>query len=244
MQAIHDHHQYAAAVATLGELTAAHQAATEQEAGIISKLAAPDESYDPLEAGLRLLRGEKPQLRDLSGLNVELSEVRERLKVLTPAVEQQRSAVAALTGDLSAEVCAAARPAHEQAVQGVVDALLSLRLAMAAEAAVRADIEAAGYRCTLEAVTTPELDFDDSQSTASRFLAVVKQYVELAEMRKLPAVRVRHLTALAGCEPGDVVSMTGIEAAALVKQGVSEVTTAKVGKAPRSGRVDPELVLS
>lgn len=244
MKAINQHPQYAAAVGTLNELEAALKAAISEESRILAELAAPDESYDPLEAGMRLLRGEAPKLRDLSGLNRELEGVRERLKVLTPAVEQQRSAVAALTGNLSAEVCAAARPAHEQAVHGVVDALLSLRLAMAAEAAVRADIEAAGYRCTLEAVTTPELDFDDSQSTASRFLAVVKQYVELAEMRKLPAVRVRHLTALAGCESGDVVSMTGIEAAALVKQGAAEVTTAKVGKAPRSGRVDPELVLS
>jgi len=153
MQAIHDHHQYAAAVGTLNELEAALKAAIGEESRILAELAAPDESYDPLEAGMRLLRGEAPKLRDLSGLNRELEGVRDRLKVLNPAVEQQRRAVDTLTGELSLEVCAAAQPVHEKAVQGIADALEGLRLAMAAEAAVRAGIVDAGYRCNLEVIT-------------------------------------------------------------------------------------------
>lgn len=41
----------------------------------------------------------------------------------------------------------------------MADALESLRAALAAEAAVRGSIEAAGYQCSLEAVAEHELNF-------------------------------------------------------------------------------------
>lgn len=247
MQAINQHPQYAEAQHTLTDLVNAHRGATEAESRILGLLAEPDEgSMDPLQAGLRLLRGEAAQRKDVTGLSRELAEVRERLEVLRQAIEGQRAVLASLTGDLSAEVCAAAAPDHDKTVEGVLDALLALRGAMAAEAAVRAAITDAGYRCTLEAVTTPELNFDDVQSAASRMLKDVRQRIKVDAVRKQPSLRVRHLVALAGGYPGDVVTMKGSEAAPLLKQGLIEVTTDKVGKAPRplNGREVPEMVLS
>ena len=52
----------------------------------------------------------------------------------------------------------------EALIKEVADALVSLRAALAAEAAVRAGIEAAGYQCSLEAVAEPELSFADSET--------------------------------------------------------------------------------
>lgn len=64
-------------------------------------LAAPAAaSFDPLAAGLRLLRGEPAQR--LTSLNQELAQVRERLDTLRPAVEAQRAVVAAVKIELSA----------------------------------------------------------------------------------------------------------------------------------------------
>lgn len=169
MKNINQNTRFNEAQTTLTQLTGAFNAAISEEARVLGLLAAPAAaSFDPLAAGLRLLRGEPAQRNDSTGLNRELAQVRERLDTLRPAVEAQRAVVAALVAELSAGVCAEAQPAHAKAVQGVADALVSLRAALAAESAVRAGIEAAGYQCSLEAVAEPELSFADSESAASR----------------------------------------------------------------------------
>lgn len=219
---------------TLTELTGAFNAATAEESRLLSALAAPADTFDPLAAGLRLLRGEPAQRNDSTGLNRELAQVRERLDTLRPAVEAQRAAVAALVAELSAAVCAEAQPGHAKAVQGVADALVSLRAALAAEAAVRGSIEAAGYRCSLEAVAEPELSFADTQSAASRLLGDVTRRLEVERLRAGGQVHIRLLVEGTGFgDLGDVVKIDGPDAAHVVALGHGEPTTAKPGKLPR-----------
>ena len=247
MQAINQNTRYTEAQNTLAELTGAFNAATAEEARLLGLLAAPADTFDPLAAGLRLLRGEPAQRNDSTGLNRELAQVRERLDTLRPAVEAQRAAVAALVAELSAGVCAEAQPGHAKAVQGVADALVSLRAALAAEAAVRAGIEAAGFVCSLPALQHPEVNFADSQTPVSRLLADVLHHQEVQAVESAEALNVRLLVAVAGRgECGDVVKMQGPDAAALVRQGHAERTASKPSKAPRplAGNAEPERVLS
>lgn len=229
---------------TLAELTGAFNAATAEESRLLAALAAPADTFDPLAAGLRLLRGEPAQRNDMTGLNRELAQVRERLDTLRPAIEAQRAAVATLVAELSAAVCAEAQPGHAKAVQGVADALVSLRAALAAEAAVRGSIEAAGYQCSLEAVAEPELSFADTESAASRLLRDVTRRLEVERLRAGGPVNIRLLVDGTGFgDLGDVVKIDGSNAAHVVALGHGEPTTAKPGKLPRL-RESIALVLS
>ena len=245
MKNINQNTRFNEAQNTLAELTGAFNAATAQESRLLSALAAPAAaSFDPLAAGLRLLRGEPAQRNDSTGLNRELAQVRERLDTLRPAIEAQRAAVAALVAELSAAVCAEAQPGHAKAVQGVADALVSLRAALAAEAAVRAGIEAAGYQCSLEAVAEPELSFADSESAASRLLRDVTRRLEVERLRTGGPVNIRLLVDGTGFgDLGDVVKIDGPDAAHVVALGHGEPTQAKPSKALRTVAAT-ELVLS
>ena len=82
MKTINQNTRFAEAQNTLAELTAAFNAATAAEARLLGLLAAPADTFDPLAAGLRLLRGEPAQRNDSTGLNRELAQVRERLDPL------------------------------------------------------------------------------------------------------------------------------------------------------------------
>ena len=246
MQAIIKNTRYTEAQNTLAELSAAFNAATAEESRLLGLLAAPAAaSFDPLAAGLRLLRGEAAQRTDNTGLNRELAQVRERLDVLRPAIEQQRAVVAAVQSELSAAVNAQAQPAHTKAAQGVVDALEGLRAALAAEAAVRGSIEAAGYQCSLEAVAEPELNFADTQSAASRLLRDVTRRVEAQRLRAGGPVNVRLLVDGTGFgDGGDVVKLAGPDAAHVVGLGHGEQTQAKPSKTPRPLAATAEAILS
>ena len=234
MQAIIKNTRYTEAQTTVDELTGAFNAATAEESRLLAALAAPGDTFNPLEAGLRLLRGEPAQRTDSTGLNRELAQVRERLDTLRPAIEAQRAAVATLVAELSAAVCAEAQPGHAKAVQGVADALVSLRAALATEAAVRGSIEAAGYQCSLEAVAEPELSFADSESAASRLMRDVTRRLEVERLRTGGPVNVRLLVDGTGFgDLGDVVKIDGPDAAHVVGLGHGELTTAKAGKLPR-----------
>lgn len=136
--------------------------------------------------------------------------------------------------ELSAAVCAEAQPGHAKAVQGVADALASLRAALAAEAAVRAGIDAAGYQCSLEAVAEPELNFADTESAASRLMRDVTRRLEVERLRAGGPVNIRLLVDGTGFgDLGDVVKIDGPDAAHVVALGHGEPTTAKPGKLPR-----------
>lgn len=244
MKNINQSPRFAEAQNTLAELTAAFNAATAEESRLLGLLAAPADTFDPLAAGLRLLRGEPAQRNDSTGLNRELAQVRERLDTLRPAVEAQRAVVATVQSELSAAANAEAQPTHTKAVQGVADALVSLRAALAAEAAVRAGIEAAGYRCGLVGVTEPELNFTDSESAASRLMRDVTRRLEVERLRTAGPVNARLLVDVEGMgSAGDVVRTDGATAAHLLALGQGEVTQAKPSKAPRTVAAT-ELVLS
>jgi hypothetical protein len=245
MQAIIKNTRFTAAMATLAELTAAHAAATAEESRLLAALAGPAETFDPLAAGLRLLRGEPAQRNDNAGLNRELTAVRERMDTLRPAVEAQRAVVAALQSELSAAANAEAQPAHTKSLQGVADALAGLRAALAAEAAVRAGIEAAGYQCCLEAVAEPELNFADTESAASRLLRDVTRRLEVQRLRTAGPVNARLLVSVEGLgSVGDVVRTDGATLAHLVALGHGEQTQAKPSKTPRPMAATAEAILS
>ena len=245
MKNINQNTRYTEAQNTLAELSAAFNAAIVEQARLLGLLAAPADTFDPLAAGLRLLRGEPAQRNDSTGLNRELAQVRERLDTLRPAIEAQRAAVAALVAELSAAVCAEAQPAHAKAVQGVADALVSLRAALAAEAAVRGSIEAAGYQCSLEAVAEPELNFADTESAASRLLRDVTRRLEVQRLRTAGPVNIRLLVDGTGFgDGGDVVRLAGADAAHVVAMGHGEPTQAKPSKAPRPVAATAEAILS
>ena len=234
MKTINQNTRYTEAQNTLAELTGAFNAATAEESRLLGLLAAPADAFDPLAAGLRLLRGEPAQRNDSTGLNRELAQVRERLDTLRPAVEAQRAVVATVQSELSAAANAEAQPTHTKAVQGVADALESLRAALAAEAAVRGSIEAAGYQCSLEAVAEHELNFADTESAASRLLRDVGRRLEVQRLRTGGPVNVRLLVDGTGFgDLGDVVKIDGPDAAHVVALGHGEPTTAKPGKLPR-----------
>ena len=245
MQAIIKNTRYTEAHNTLAELSAAFNAATAEESRLLGLLAAPAAaSFDPLAAGLRLLRGEPAQRNDSTGLNRELAQVRERLDTLRPAVEAQRAVVATVQSELSAAANAEAQPTHTKAVQGVADALAVLRGALAAEAAVRAGIEAAGYQCSHEAVAEPELSFADTQSAACRLLRDVGRRLEAQRLRAGGPVNIRLLVDGTGFgDGGDVVRLAGADAAHVVTLGHGEPTQAKLSKALRTVAAT-ELVLS
>ncbi len=244
MQAIIKNTRFTEAQNTLAELSAAFNAATAEESRLLGLLAAPADAFDPLAAGLRLLRGEPAQRNDSTGLNRELAQVRERLDTLRPAVEAQRAVVATVQSELSAAANAEAQPTHTKAVQGVADALESLRAALAAEAAVRGSIEAAGYQCSLEAVAEHELNFADSESAASRLMRDVTRRLEVERLRTGGPVNVRLLVDGTGFgDLGDVVKIDGPDAAHVLALGHGEPTQAKPSKAPRPVAAT-ELVLS
>ena len=245
MQAIIKNTRFTEAQNTLAELSAAFNAATAEESRLLGLLAAPADAFDPLAAGLRLLRGEPAQRNDSTGLNRELAQVRERLDTLRPAVEAQRAVVATVQSELSAAANAEAQPTHTKAVQGVADALESLRAALAAEAAVRGSIEAAGYQCSLEAVAEHELNFADSESAASRLLRDVTRRLEVERLRTGGQVRVRLLVDGTGFgDGGDVVKLAGPDAAHVVGLGHGEQTQAKPSKTPRPLAATAEAILS
>ena len=244
MQAIIKNTRFTEAHNTLAELSAAFNAATAEESRLLGLLAAPADTFDPLAAGLRLLRGEPAQRNDNTGLNRELAQVRERLDTLRPAIEAQRAVVATVQSELSAAANAEAQPTHTKAVQGVADALVVLRGALAAEAAVRGSIEAAGYQCGLVGVAEPELNFADTESAASRLLRDVTRRLEVERLRAGGPVNIRLLVDGTGFgDLGDVVKIDGPDAAHVVGLGHGEPTTAKPGKLPRL-RESIALVLS
>ncbi len=245
MQAIIKNTRYTEAQNTLAELSAAFNAAAAEESRLLSALAAPADTFNPLEAGLRLLRGEPAQRNDMTGLNRELATVRERMDTLRPAIEQQRAVVATVQSELSAAVNAQAQPAHTKSLQGVVDALEGLRAALAAEADVRGSIEPAGYQCSLEAVAEPELNFADTESAASRLLRDVTRRLEVERLRAGGQVHIRLLVDATGFgDCGDVVKIDGPDAAHVVALGHGEHTAAKLGKLPRLRESISQLVLS
>lgn len=214
----------------------AHDAAKLEQAALLAQLSTQHSGEKPsaLDRAMAVLNGTAPsQRQDTAGLHSRLAEVNDSMALLGAAISEQRDAMTGLVGEQSAVVNAAAKPAHLKAAQAVKAALAGLSDAMQAEQSLRDEITAAGYQCTLEPLVRPELTFSDSQSVVSRFKTDVESYLTLNELAGAKSVNVRLLFGAGDAMPGDVLTLSGPEAAALVRVGHAEVTTAKPSRVNR-----------
>lgn len=225
---IHQDAGYTAAQVQLNDLRTALTSARAEEAALVGQLSAAEPATSALERAKAMLTGQTPAARqDRDGLALRLVDCRERMALLTLAEQEQAVVLAALVDAQSVTVNAAARPAHVKAVEGIHAALSTLRAAVEGERAIRAGIEQRGYTCTLPAIVHADLTFSDSQSMVSRFAKDVRTFLHVSELIESKSVNVRVLVATADHHPGDVVTLTGAQAAALVQQGHAEQTTSK-----------------
>lgn len=239
MKSIIENAGYKAATAQLNELTTAHAAAKLEESALLAQLDAthPEGKPSALDRAKAMLTGGTPAPRqDRDGLQVRLAACREKLALLGDAIKEQRDIMGVVVSTQSAIVNSEARQGHIKAAERIKSALAGLRDAMATEQGLRAEIAAGGYQCSLEPMTRPELDFADSQSTIRRFERDVNAYLMLHELSANKSVNVRLLFGTGDDLPGDVLTMTGLEAAALVRAGHAEQTTAKPSRVTRPVR--------
>lgn len=211
MKTIYQNAQYKEATEQLAQLSEAHAASLFEESALVVQLNdKPEDKPSALDRARAMLTGGTPAPRqDRDGLGFRLTECRERLALLGAAITEQRGIMAGLAG---------------------------LRDAMQAEQGIRAELAAGGYQCSLEVMARPELNFDDSQATISRFARDVDAYLNAHELSAAKSVNVRLLFATGDSLPGDVVTMTGHEAAALVRSGHAEQTRDKPSRVTRPVR--------
>ena len=239
MKSIYQNADHKAATVQLNELTQAHNAAKLEESALLVQLhnSAPPVQHSALDRAKAMLTGQQtPARQDLNGLNIRLGAVRENLALLGEAIGEQRGIMAGLMRAQSAVINADAKQGHIKAAQGIKAALAGLREAMQAEQSIRAEIAAGGYQCSLEPLARPELNFADSQSTVARFSRDVDAYLNTHELSASKSVNVRLLFGTGGDLPGDVLTMTGIEAARLVNMGHGEQTRDKPSRVARPVR--------
>jgi hypothetical protein len=238
MKSIFENRDYKAATEQLTQLCEGHAAAVFEESALLAQLNdQPDSKPSALDRAKAMLTGGTPAPRqDRDGLGFRLTECRERLALLGAAITEQRGIMAGLVSAQSAIANIEAKQAHTKAAQGIKTALAGLRDAMEVEQGIRAEIVAGGYQCSLEVMARPELNFDDSQTTIARFTRDVDSYLTLHELGASKSVNVRLLFGTGDMQPGDVVTMTGHEAAALVRAGHAEQTRDKPSRVTRPVR--------
>lgn len=238
MKSITQNAAHIAATAQLNQLQQAHAAAVLDESQLLAQLNdQPESKPSALDRAKAMLTGGTPAPRqDHDGLQIRLAACRETLALLVLAIGEQRAVMAGLVHGQSAVINAERKSDHIKAAQGIKTALAGLRAALDTERGLRAEIEAGGYQCNLEPLTRPELSFDDSQATVSRFARDVDAFLMVNELAAAKSVNVRLLYGTGGDMPGDVLTMTGIEAAALVRVGHAEVTRDKPSRVTRPVR--------
>lgn len=235
MRSIFENSGYKAAQAQLIQLQTAHTAATLEQTRLLAQLSdRPDAKPSALDRAKAMLTGGTPAPRqDREGLNLQLTACCEKLALLGQAIQEQRGNMAGLVSAQSGVINAEAKQAHIKAAERIRTALAGLRDAMEAAHAIRAEIEAAGYQCSLEPLERPEVTFSDSQSALSRFALELDGYLSAHELSASKSANVRLLWGTGSDLPGDVLTMTGIEAAALVRAGRAELTRDKPNRVPR-----------
>ena len=239
MKTIYQNADHKAATAQLNQLTEAHNAAKLEENALLAQLDTqhPGEKQSALDRAKAMLTGGTPApRRDVAGLNSRLADVREKLALLGQAIQEQREAMAWLVSAQSAIVSSERKTDHIKAAERIKTALAGLREAMQAEKSLRAEIGAAGYLCNLEPLELPELSFADSQSMISRFARDIEGHLNIHELSANKTANVRLLFATGDNLPGDVLTMTGNEAAALVRLGHGEQTRDKPSRVARPVR--------
>jgi hypothetical protein len=233
MKTIYQNLDHQAATKLLGQLTQAHADATAQATALLTQLDTQHESEKPsaVDRAKAMLTGKAPaQRQDTAGLSAQLSVVRELLIVLGEAIAEQRQELRDLVSAHGAVVNADRKADHLKSAQRLQNALVGLAESLDADQQLRAEIEAAGYVCTSEPMAHPELNFNDTESTVTRFKKHVDDYLLLNEIASAKSVNIRML---AGETVGDVLTVSGAEAAACLRSGRCELTTAKVGRATK-----------
>lgn len=238
MKSILENRDYKAATVQLAQLQQAHAAAMIEEAALLAQLNdQPDSKPSALDRAKAMLTGGAPAPRqDHEGLRVRLAACHENLALLAQAITEQRGIMAGLVSAQSAVINADRKASHIKAAQGIKTALAGLRDAMATEQGLRDEIAAGGYQCSLEPLARPELNFHDTQATIARFVREVDSYLMHDELQGTESVNVRLLFAKGDNLPGDVATVTGIEAAALVRIGHAEQTSDKPSRVTRPVR--------
>lgn len=235
MKTIYQNAQYKEATEQLTQLSEAHAAALFEESALLALLTdRPEDKPSALDRARAMLTGGTPAPRqDRDGLGLRLAECRERLALLTAAIAEQRGIMAGLVQAQSAVINAEAKQGHIKAAERIKTALAGLRDALQTEQGLRDEIAAGGYQCSLEVLQRPELSFADSQATISRFARDVDTYMMTNELTATKSVNVRLLFATDDSLPGDVLELTGAEAAALVRVGHAEQTRDKPSRVTR-----------
>ena len=235
MKTIYQNAEHIAASTQLAQLQQAHNAATLEESQLLAQLAdTPEAKPTALGRAMALITGDQPAPRqDRDGLNSRLTACRENTALLGLAITEQRAIMAGLVSAQSAVINGERKAAHIGAVQGIKTALAGLRDALEAEHALRAEIEAGGYQCSLQPLARPELNYTDTESLAHRYSREIDSYLDTHELSAAKSVNVRLLFATGEDLPGDVVTLTGAEAAARVRLGHAEQTTAKPARVAR-----------
>lgn len=237
MKTIFQNADHIEAAAQLAQMQQAHAAALVEESQLLAQLSdQPESKPSALDRAKAMLGGTPAPRQDRDGQCARLATCRENLALLGEAIGEQRAIMAGLVQAQSAIVNSEAKQAHIKAAQGITTSLAGLRDAMATEQRLRAEIEAAGYQCTLEPMVRPELNFDDSQATVSRFARDVAAFLMVNELAAAKSVNVRLLCATGVNLPGDVLTLPGIEAAALVRIGHAEQTRDKPSRVTRPVR--------
>jgi len=234
MKSIFDHADYKQAQNQLDQLQQAHAAAVDQETALLAQInATPEGKPSALDRARAMLTGGTPAPRqDHAGLQGRLNECREKVELLALAIGEQRGAIAGLVQAHSAVINAEAKQGHIKAAERIKTALAGLRVALEAEQSIRAEIGAAGYLCTLEPIESHSMNFADSQSEIGRFTREANAYLMRCEIESKKTVTVRLLLDCAAGGADDVLSLPGVEAAALVHRAHAEVTDDKPGRKP------------
>lgn len=246
MKSIFQNAAHIAATAQLNQLQQAHAAAMLEESQLLAQLSdQPESKPSALDRAKAMLTGGTPAPRqDRDGLNARLTACRETLALLGLAIVEQRDIMAALMHAQSAVINAEAKQGHIKAAERIKTALAGLREAMQTEQGLRDEIAAGGYQCNLEPLARPELNFDDSQATIARYARDVDTFLMVNELAATKSLNVRLLCGTGDNLPGDVVTMTGNEAAALVRIGHAEQTRDKPSRVTRPVRESYGVALS
>jgi len=238
MKTIFENADYKEATEQLTQLCEAQSAAAFEETALLAQLNdQPESKPSALDRAKTLLNGGTPAPRqDRAGLQVRLDACRESLAVLGQAISEQRNVMQGIASTQSAVVNAERKADHIKAAERIQSALAGLRDAMQLEQSIRAELAAGGYRCSIEPLVRPELNFSDSESTISKYSKDVTGYLVQGETESKKQVTVHLLTAHGDSQPGDVLALAGFEAAALIRHGRAELTTAKPSRVTRPVR--------
>lgn len=177
VEMIATHPAYAEAEGTLRRLKASRDAIERElfdlEAAISAAVIAERESDDA--AALRLIEGDDEPEAGIEDMQARAGKLRSRLGAFKRAVTMQRARLREIRADASSAAAVALLPRHRRAVSGIVAAMDSLRRAIDAERAIRAELADAGYDQRLQDFTPPLLPNDADLGQAT-WLARAKGY--------------------------------------------------------------------